>query len=262
MSSLLPKHSKFYYGYKISAEPYNGYIDIDEGSGEITVEIPVGSYTLNEFVVAIQQALATQATLTYTVTVNRDSRRITISADANFDILSNTGSHSGSGAYSIMGLKTTSDYSGDDTYTGENQSGKVYYPQYLLQSYVGPDDWQEKSNAKVNISASATSVEVVNFGLAKFAQFEFDYITNIPMDGIVFKNRSNAVNEIREFLQYITAKNYFEFMPDESDSNTFYKVLCESTAEYDDGTGYKLQEKYTEQLPGYFKTGIIKLRVL
>jgi hypothetical protein len=262
MSALLPNHSKFYYGYKISAEPYNGYIDLDEGSGPISVLVPVGSYTLNEFVIAIQQALSTQAVLSYTVSADRETRRITISASANFSILSNTGTHSGSGVYSLIGFETSSNYTGSNSYSGIKPSGKCYTPQFLLQSYVGPDDWQEKTSAKVNVSASATSVEVVNFGLAKFAQFNIDYITNKTMDGVVIRNRSAAVEEVRDFLQYITAKNYFEFMPSEDDSNTFYKVLCESTEEYQDGTGYRLQEKYDEGLPGVFKTGIIKMRVL
>jgi len=262
MSVLVPNFSQFYYGFQITAEPYNGFIDLDEGAGEISVEVPVGSYTFNEFVVAIQQALATQALLNYTVVGDRVSRLITISADADFDILSNTGSHTGSGIYSLMGFVTTSDYTGADTYTGINPAGKVYRPQFKLQSFIGPDDWQEKAQAKVNISASGTSVEVVNFGLARFMQFEIDYITNKKMDGLVIKNNPQGLTALRDFMSFITAKNYFEIMVDENEVNEFYKVLCESTPEYSDGTGFKLKERYDEGLPGIFKTGVIKLRVL
>lgn len=262
MSSLIPNFSRFYYGYKITAEPYNGFIDLDEGSGEISVEISVGSYTFNEFVIAIQQALATQAFLNYTVVGNRETRQITISADSSFSILSNTGSHSGNGVYSLIGFETASDYSGADEYTGGLPSGFSYAPQFRLQSYISPDDWQEKAQAKVNVSASGTNVEVVNFGLARFTQFDIDFITDIAMDGVVIKSNQNGHADARAFLQYITAKNFFEFIPDENDTYTFYKVLCESTPDYQEGTGYKLKERYDEDLPGVFKTGVIKLRVL
>jgi hypothetical protein len=185
MSVLVPNFSQVVYGYKVTAEPYNGFIDLDEGSGEISVEVPVGSYTFNEFVVAIQQALSTQAILNYTVVGNRESRQITISADGDFDILSDSGSHAGSGIYSLIGFETASDYVGGDSYTGANSSGKVFSPQFKLQAFIGPDDWQEKAQAKVNVSASGSSVEVVNFGLARFMQFEIDYITNKDRKSVV-----------------------------------------------------------------------------
>lgn len=262
MSALLPNFSKFYYGFKITAEPYNGYIDLDEGDGEISVQVSVGSYTLDELAVAINQALATQATLDYSVTVNRSTRRLTISADADFDILVDSGSHSGNGIYSLIGLPTTADLTGADEYASTGAAGSVYYPQWLLQSFVSPEDWREANQGVVNVSASASVVETVNFGLAQFTQFDIDYITNKRMDGVVIKNNPTGLEDAREFLRFITEKNYFEFIPNENDPDTYYKVLCESTGDYTDGTGYKLKERYDENLPGVFKTGIIKLRVL
>lgn len=262
MSILLPNFSQFYYGYEITAEPYNGYIDVDEGSGEVAIEVPVGSYTLTELVIAIRNAMNTQATLDYSVGVDRATRRITISASTNFDILANTGTHTGSGIYSLLGFSSAADYTGLASYTGQSASGKCYQPQFKLQSYVGPDDWQQRNEAAVNVSASGSQVEVVNFGIARFAQFDIKFITNKTMDGFVIKNNSSGLEDARDFLQSITSKNFFEFMPSVNAPNAFYKVLLESTPEYSDGTGYRLRELWDQGLPGIFETGVLKVRVL
>lgn len=262
MSVLLPNFSQFYYGYEITAEPYNGYINVDEGTGEIAIEVPVGSYTLTELALSVQNALNTQGTLDYVVSINRATRRFTISANTAFDILANTGTNVGSSIYSLLGFTTAADYTGLSSYTGENPSGKCYQPQFLLQSYIGPDDWQQRNEAAVNVSASGTQVEVVNFGIAKFAQFDIKFITNKKMDGFVIRNNSSGLEDARDFLQSITSKNFFEFMPNVNAPNTFYKVLLESTPDYQDGTGYRLKELWDQGLPGIFETGILKVRVL
>ena len=262
MSILIPNFSQFYYGYEITAEPYNGYIDLNEGAGPIAVEVPTGSYTLTELVIAISGALNTQATLDYSVGLDRATRVITISASANFTILANTGVHTGNGIYNMIGFSTTANYTGAATYTGKSPSGKVYRPQFLLQSYISPDDWQQKNEAAVNVSASGSQVEVVNFGIAKFAQFEIKFITNKQMDGFVIRNNPTGLENARDFLQAITSKSFFEFMPSVNSPNTFYKSLLESTPEYSDGTGYRLKELWDQGLPGIFETGVLKVRVL
>lgn len=254
--------SEFYYGYKVNAEPYNGYLDLDEGSGEISIEIPVGSYTLDGLVQQLRESLLAQGTLTYDVSVNRATRIITITADAPFEILSLTGTHFDSSIYSLIGFKTDSDHASNTTHVGILASGKSYYPQFKLQSYIGPDDWQESNQASVNVGSTGTIVEVVNFGLAKFIQFELKFITNKLTDGSVIKNNRRGVEDTRDFLQDITQKNYFEFMPDANDPDTYYKVLIESTADYQNGTGYKLKELFGKNLPDVYETGNIKLRVV
>ena len=262
MSALLPNFSKFYYGFKVNAEPYNGYIDLDEGSGEISVEVPVGTYTLSELVTVVRQALLDQATLDYTVSVDRSSRFITISATSPFELLTFSGAHSGTSIFSLLGFNVLADTPSATSHTSVSPAGKAYHPQFLLQSYIGPDDWQQKNEAQVNVSSSGTSVEVVNFGIAKFAQFDIKFITNKSMDGVVIQNNPSGLDDARDFLRYITEKNYFEFIPNVSDVNTYYKVLCESMPDFQDGTGYKLKELWDKGLPGIFETGIINVRVL
>lgn len=262
MSILIPNFSQFYYGFQVLAEPYNGFIDIDEGAGEIGVEVPVGSYTLDEFALVIREALDTQALNDYSVSVDRATRRITITSDSVFDILADSGTHSGASALPAMGFSVDSDLTGELSYTSDLFSGKCYRPQFYLQSYISSDDWQEKNEASVNVSASGSQVEVINFGLVKFTQMDIKFITNKLMDGLVIKNNSRGLEDVREFLQYITNKNFFEFMPNVNQPNTAFKVLLESTPDYSDGTGYKLKELWDQGLPGIFETGVLKLRVL
>lgn len=259
---MIYTYSQFYYGYQIKSEPYNGYIDIDEGTGPITISVPVGSYTLDTLADAVREALLSQGTLNYTVSVNRTTRRFTIAADAAFDILAFTGDHAGNGFYELIGFNPTADFTGQLTYTGTLFSGDAYEPQFKLQSYIGPDDWQESNQASVNVASTGTVVEVVNFGLARFIQFDIKFITNRFGDGIVVKNNHTGIEDARRFLQYITQKNYFEFIPDITNANNYYKVILESTPDYSDGTGYKLKELFDKNLPDVYETGILKLRVV
>jgi hypothetical protein len=259
---MIYTYSQFYYGFQVVSEPYNGYIDVNEGSGEVSIAVPVGSYTLQTLADAVREALLSQGTLNYTVSVDRATRRFTIAADAPFSILINTGTHNDASIYTLLGFNGTANLTGFSTYSGDAYSGQAYVPQFKLQSYISPDDWQESNQASVNVASTGTTVEVVNFGLAKFIQFDIKFITNRFGDGLVVKNNHSGIEDARAFLQNITQKNYFEFMPDMSNPNFYYKVILESTPDYADGTGYKLKELFDKNLPDVYETGILKLRVI
>lgn len=261
---MIDSYSAFYYGYQVTAEPYNGYINIDEGSGELAIEVPVGSYTLTTLVDAIRDALLSQATLDYTVSVDRLSRRITISASTNFDLLTNTGTNVGSSIWSLLGFDTTADRTGTNSYTGERFSGIAYYPQFYLQSYVGDDDFQGRNEASKNVASDGTTIEVINYGLAKFIEFDIKFITSRLdiADGNVIKKNSTGLEEARQFLQYATSLNEFEFIPDLNTPGSFKRCIVESTPDFPDGTGYKLKELFNQNLRDIYETGIIRLRVI
>jgi hypothetical protein len=254
--------SQFYYGFKINAEPYNGYLDIDEGTGPIAIQVPTGSYTLDDLAKAIRESLLAQGTLDYVVFADRTNRRITISANLPFSILSFTGVHSGTSIYSLIGFNTLADSASALSHTSIRPAGKCYEPQFKLQSYISPEDFQETNQASVNVASIGTVVEVVNFGLAKFIQMDIKYITNRPSDGRIVKNNKTGLEDARDFLRYITQKNYFEFMPNINDANTYFKILLESSPDYSDGTGYKLKELFDKNLPDIYETGILKLRIV
>lgn len=261
---MIDTYSSFYYGFKITAQPYNGYINVDEGGGELEVEVAVGSYTMNTLVSAIRNALLSQTTLEYEVTVDRMTRRFTISAPSNFDLLTSTGANVGSSIWSLIGFDTSSDKTGQSSYTGEFPAGDAYFPQFPLQSFVSDEDYQGRNQASKNIAANGTTVEVINFGDAKFIEFDIKFITDRDdvSDGVVIKKNSKGLADARRFLRDITNLNQFEFMPDKDTPGDFKRCIVEQMPVFSDGTGYKLRELFNEKLRDIYETGIIRLRVV
>lgn len=249
---------KFNYGHTVTAD--NRYFNVDEGDGELTIELPLGDYTLDELAQAIEDALNEAGELVYSVSTIRDGNRIKIEADENFEILIDTGTATAT-AYELMGFNGVDDLTGDDEYTGDGPSGLEYYPQFLLQSYIPPENWVESSDATVNESADGR-VEVIRFGQEQKSQMNLKFITNLPMDGSIIKNNSNGLADALDFLNYISQKKRFEFVPDLLTPGTYYKVILESTPDVKNGTGFKLKEMITENLPDFYETGVITLRVV
>lgn len=261
---MIDSYSAFYYGYEITAQPYNGYINIDEGSGELQIEVPVGSYTLNTLVDGIRNALLTQATLEYEVTVDRVTRKFTISAPSNFDLLIASGSNLGSSIWSLIGFDTSADKTGQSSYTSDFPSGDAYFPQFPLQSYVSDDDFQGRNEASKNIAANGTTVEVINFGDAKFIEMDIKFITSRLdiADGVLIKKNPQGLEDARRFLKFVTKLNQFEFMEDKDAPGNFKRCIVESLPGFDDGTGYKLRELFNQNLRDIYETGLIRLRVV
>lgn len=255
---MIQTFSKFYYGHQVTTLNLN--IPFDEGGPELTAQVQTGSYTLSEFIVVVQDALNVAGANTYVVSVDRDTRLITISADGTFSLLVATGATIDSGLFGLLGF-TGADRTGSTSYTGDTESGSVYRPQFKLQSYIDRTNFQEAQDASVNVSATG-AVEVISFGINEFYEMDIKFITNLPMDGKVIRNNPNGLENAVSFLQDITLKNRFEFMPDEDDSDEFSKVILESTPGSNDGTGYRLKELFTKNIPDVYETGIMKLRVV
>lgn len=257
---MIDSFSIFYYGHEITNENLN--LPFDEGSGELNATLTVGSNTLGEFIVNLQNALnAAAVTRVFSVSLNRSTRLITITADGTFDLLIGTGSTTGSSIFSLIGFTGSTDLTGLSSYVGDSASGFAYEPQFKLQSYVDKRDWQESADASVNQSA-AGDVEVVRFGINQFYEFDIKFITNLQMDGKFIKNKSNGLESARQFLQDITKRNKFEFMPNIDDRDTFDKVILESIPGSRTATGYKLKELFNQNLRDIYETGLIKLRVV
>lgn len=254
----LDTFSIFYYGHSITDENY--LLDVDEGSGDFQVELPVGSYTLTEFVDILESALNDAGTLTYTVSLTRASREITISATASFDLLVSTGPSVGTSAWSLIGF-SGSDRTGASTYTGNLPSGSAYEPQFILQDHVPPENYKKSVMATVNESASG-DLEIVRFGSVRGVQFNIKYATDIPMDGKIIKNNPSGVSDLNSFMDYITDGNKIEMMPDISDRSTFDTLIIESTQQSRDGIEYRLKELYDKGLPRFFETGVLSFRVI
>lgn len=252
-------HSVFY--KTIIVDETNNFVNIDEGGGELTGTISSGSYSLTDILTAVKTTLDTIGTNTYTVTVDRTNRRVTIAADGAFDILLSTGSQVGISIWNDLGFTQSADLTGLLTYQGASGASSEYIPQFVLQDYVPADNWKQKISPTVNESASG-QIEVVSFGERSFYEMSFKFITNKPMDGKVIKNNPSGVDDLRAFMDNAIQKGPMEFMPDVDNRGIFTKVLLESTPSDKSGTGYKLKELFSQNLPDFFELNGIKFRVI
>lgn len=254
----LSTFSKFYYGHIVNET--NRFINFDEGSGELTAELTSGYYSATEYAAEVKRALDAEGLLTYNVTFLRSTGQLQISSTSNFTLLFATGSQVGESAGPLMGFSAI-DLSGLSSYTSQNRSGKVYFPQFILQSYVDKDDSEGLIDSTVNKSASG-QVEVIRFGVENFVEFNIRYITNTLMDGVVIKNNPQGLESARDFMKYLITKGRFEFMADEFDPNTYYTLQLERSPEDQNGTKYKLKEQVSRGLPDIYETGILICRVI
>ena len=198
---------------------------------------------------------------TYVVTFDRATRKITIEANGNFDLLCTTGSHSGSAPWGMMGFSTAQDLTGADEYTGQLEAGDVYRPQFWLQDYIPSTDWQEAVDATVNETATG-EVNVTQFGIRKFIQMNIKFATNLNLGprSIVRRNPTGK-EDLTRFMQYITSKAPVEFIHDENSPSTYETIVLESTPENQKGVGFKLKELYDQNFPDCYQTGLLKFRV-
>lgn len=251
-------HSKFFFGFDVDST--NNAIDFSEGGPEIQATLNTGSYTMTEFVTELQRALNDVGGLTYTVSVNRDTRIFTIAATGTFELLVSTGSRQGTNAYVTAGF-TGADRTGAATYDGNSAAENEYVTQFHLQAFVDQTDNRQAAFASVNKSASG-QVEVVKFGEERFYEMDFQFITDVAQPAASpIRNRPTGVADFRTFIQFMVTKAPFEFMPDEDTTSTFFKVILESTPASKDGVGYKLNELFTRGLTNYYNSGLIRLRI-
>ncbi len=254
----LTTFSTFYYGHEITTD--NNNLDFDEGFGELTAEIAVGTYSLTDFMTAVQDAFNSAGSNIYIVSLNRATRKVTVSADNPFDLLINSGSHSGTSGFELLGF-TGSDLTGSGPYVGNGPSGSEYRPQFILQDHIPPENFKRSVQATVNESASGL-VEIVRFGNVRFLQLNIMYITDLEMDGKVIRHNPSGVDNANAFMDYITGVAPIEFMPDVSDRATFNTIQLESTPQSKDGIDYTLKELYDKGLPNIFETGKLVFRVI
>jgi hypothetical protein len=251
--------SKFIFGTTITAN--NADADFKEGITSLLATLTLKSRTLGEIIDDLEAELNLNSLNNYVVTLNRSTGKVTVSGTSNFTIPLLTGANIGTSIWPLLGFTSGIDLTGANSYTGTSRAGVLYYPQFLLQSYVGPDDYQVSYDPMVNRTASGRT-ELIRFGVDKMIEFDLKFITNLQMDGVVIKNNPSGVQLAQSFLQDITSKSRFEFVPDIDNPATFYKVVCDSVPSSKDGTGYHLKELFNQDLPGIFETGIITLRVV
>ena len=257
---MIPTKSKFYFLTE-SVTRSNFKIDFTDTASNTVREatMQLGPYSPFELGVEIQRAMNEASTEDYTVTFNRTTRKYTISSASNFSLLASSGANVTSDIFQLAGFDS-SDKSGSNSYVSDNAVGVEYIPQFPIQQYVSTEDFQEKIKPSVNTSASGR-VEVVSFGIVKYAEMNIKYITDLPQGtGGIIDNDSNAVSKARTFLQTLIQKRNCEFMEDRDNPSNFEIFLLEKSSRSGQGVGYLLKELLSQSLAGYFETGKLTFR--
>lgn len=253
--SIITK-SKFLYGFTIDDDTQG--LSFNEGGSELVATILVGEYTFGSFATAIANALTTAGSQTYSVSVERDTRTMTVSATSTFSLLVSTGSNAG--IFAFMGF-TGADRVGDSSYVGDSSAGSEYIPQYLLQQYISTDHYKEAVSASINESGSGNNIQIVSYGTRQFMECNIKFATNINQGtGNPIETNLNGVENLVSFMDNITGKTKLEFIPDINLSTTYESFILESTPSDKNGIGYKLKELYSMKLPNYYQTGTLKFR--
>lgn len=255
----LSTRSKFFYGWEVL--PTNKYIDFNDGASTLQAELTIGTYTPEGLAEEIALKMNTVASVNFTVTFNRANRKFTISSASNFQILFGTGAQYAQSIASMIGF-AASDYTSASSYTSPNSSGYEYAPQFYLQSYKPTANNKSAIDAVVNKSASGV-IEVIKFGSERFMSCEVIFITDIYQEiGSVISNDSDAVASYLSFIEWCTNKSKIQFMPDINNLSTYQDFILESTEASSDGLDYELIELYERGLANYFRSGVLKFRLL
>ena len=249
---MLSTMSKWYYGHYI--DQTNNILSFNDGTAK-TATLNVGDYTLTEFVTELARALNAASSLTFTTSLNRTTRIITIAGSSNFEL--SIASGASANPFSLAGY-TGADRTGSNSYAGNLASGSEFKPQVLLQKFVDFQDNEIASYSNVAKSANGT-VENVQFGTDSIMTCEVVYQTNNNTTGSAIENQANGLDNLRTYLRYATQKRKMEFIPDRDTPATFTKCIIESTNASGAGTGYRLQE-YLGRMPGFFSSGTLRFR--
>ena len=230
--------SVFYYG--LTVNKLNNVVNFDEGAGELSAFLSVDDYTLKEYAdeIAIRMTLA--GTQVYTATVNRATRKITISAPGNFSLLAGTGSQQASAIWSMAGFNFV-DKTGTNSYESDFGAGFEYIPQLTLDDYTSLEDWEVKESAVVNVSTSGV-VQTLQYGDGQRMSCRLRGATDlINLKVTPFYENANGVQALRNFMKYLITKAKIEFMPDKDSRSTFYNLLLESTDTDKNGIQFKIK---------------------
>jgi hypothetical protein len=253
----LNNHSKFYYGWRITSE--NRFIDFDDGSGVKVAELKVGRYTSSQFAAEVANKMNAQSLVDFTVSFDRNTRKFSISAATTFSLLAATGVNSGS-ALTVLGYNV--DKTGLTTYEADLSSGFSYSTQFFIQSFKDTSTNRKSIGGVINTSASG-QIEVIKFGNDRFMEAEFNFITNtIQQSGSIIRSNETGLDEFIQLMEWLTEKAPVEFMIDENNSDSFQTFILESTAADSKGLDYDLIEIYDRGLPDYFRSGLLKFKLI
>lgn len=254
--ALLTK-CKFYYGVQIDQD--NNILDFDEGSGEISITIPIGIYSPKEISNKIAALMTAAGTQTYSCVFNRTTRKLTIGAVGFFSILIGSGSHTGSTVYANLGYTGGVDLTGFNSYASDSAVGYEFRPQFYLLDYTPLEHNIKSVQASINETGSG-NIEVIRYGTKRFMECSIEFITNQKfISDPIWTSNKTGVEDALQFLTFATQKSKIEFMPNENDVANYFTLILESTASDQQGVGFKLEEML-DYGAGYYKTGRLVFR--
>jgi len=112
-------------------------IDFNEGSGELTAVVSIGSFDAYTLATAIQNALNSAGTLTYTVSYSDTTNKFTISASGTFSLLWKTGTNSAQTIGGRIGFDVSADDTGQSSYVADSPRIHTYVmPKFTLSSAI------------------------------------------------------------------------------------------------------------------------------
>lgn len=247
--------SLFYFGTTVTLE--NRDLDFDEGSGIISTSLKVGDYSLTELAAELARALTVAGTQVYSATVDRVTRRITVSAPGSFSISANTGPNYGTSAWPLLGWPKSADYGPATGFLGPNGVGKAYKTQYPVDNYVSDEHHLRKEQATVNATPGGV-VQLVSFNDTRIIEMNIRVITpKLGLRMTPFFENANGVQDFLEFIEYAMTKARIEFMPDADDPSDYKIVYLNTTPESSSGTEFNLKNMGA---PDYYMSGLLTFR--
>lgn len=248
---------QFFYIPAVTQE--NQYLNFDEGTGELVATLDIGARNPQALLIETTRAMNEVAEQIYAVTLDRELNRVTISAPDPFDLLVASGSAVTQGVFALLGF-TGADRVGLNTYTADSDFATVYRPQFYLQSYTPFEHYKSAVQASINES-SAGVLEIITFGRRAFMEFNFDYVTDNSQDSASpIEHDPQGVANLRDFLEFLIDRAPLEFMPDRDDAITYDVIQLEKTATDTTGTGFRLREKFSDGLAGFYESGTLTFR--
>jgi hypothetical protein len=241
--STIKTKSKFYFDTSVTS--LNRSLDFSEGMGEIQVDLKVGAYSLTNYAKEIQRAMREGGSQAYVVTVNRATRKLTISAPMPFRLLAGTGTRIGTGIWSTAGFSAM-DLTGFATYTGQNGAGKEYLCQYPLDDYSKPEHVIVKESGTVN-NTPLGLVQQTSFADGTRISMNMKLITNkTGLKNFNFVENPNGINDFMYFMAFLMTKGQVEFIEDVDMPMNFQTVYLEKTKEDSNGLRFQLKNMFVD----------------
>lgn len=247
----LNKYSAFYYGHTILKS--NRYINFGETYLDPVQRVglvDIGAYTLTKFGDLIAKAMNSAGSQEYTVTLDRATRKFTISADNNFELLLDTGSNKTTSVFSLLGFTGNVDLTGSNTYEADSPSGEAYLTQTPLANFSDFSKNKEKSEAVVKTTPAGIT-EVISYSTLERMKCDLPAITDFVPQRFI-RATATGVQEAESFLDYCITKAPLEFVYDYEDADNFTPCILDRTSQNSKGVGYELKERVRDSLPGYY----------